>query len=186
MARKAVGKLLMAAVLAGLVLVGPGVADAGVAVKTGIYKGKTTSRRSPTRSGRSSSRSRRGRPSSPPSRASRGRTACRLPFSPWVGRPPARSWAGPELHLHPHLLRQQIRQDPRPLREPDGGAGLRDLPLPRPGPVLSRAGAGQLHRAPQVEGTARHKRAAHARPHQATIVSAPGSTEKSSSVYSPM
>lgn len=41
MARKAVGKLLIAAVLAGLVLVGPGVADAGVAVKTGKYKGKT-------------------------------------------------------------------------------------------------------------------------------------------------
>ena len=42
MARKAVGKLLIAAVLAGLVLLGPGVADAGVAVKTGLYKGKTT------------------------------------------------------------------------------------------------------------------------------------------------
>jgi len=41
MARKAVGKLLIAAVLAGLVLVGPGVADAGVAVKTGQYNGKT-------------------------------------------------------------------------------------------------------------------------------------------------
>jgi hypothetical protein len=41
MARKAVGKLLIAAVLAGLLLVGPGVADAGVAVKTGKYKGKT-------------------------------------------------------------------------------------------------------------------------------------------------
>ena len=42
MARKAVGKLLIAAVLAGLVVLGPGVADAGVAVKTGKYKGKTT------------------------------------------------------------------------------------------------------------------------------------------------
>jgi hypothetical protein len=42
MARKAVGKLLIAAVLAGLVLLGPGVADAGVPVKTGLYKGKTT------------------------------------------------------------------------------------------------------------------------------------------------
>jgi len=42
MARKAVGKLLIAAVLAGLVLLGPGVADAGVAVKSGLYKGKTT------------------------------------------------------------------------------------------------------------------------------------------------
>jgi hypothetical protein len=42
MARKAVGKLLVAAVLAGLVTMGPGVADAGVAVKTGLYKGKTT------------------------------------------------------------------------------------------------------------------------------------------------
>jgi hypothetical protein len=42
MARKAVGKLLIAAVLAGLVLIGPGVADAGVAVKTGKYQGKTT------------------------------------------------------------------------------------------------------------------------------------------------
>ncbi|HKH40881.1 MAG TPA: hypothetical protein VKA41_03410 [Solirubrobacterales bacterium] len=42
MARKAVGKLLIAAVLAGLVLLGPGVADAGVAVKNGLYKGKTT------------------------------------------------------------------------------------------------------------------------------------------------
>ena len=42
MARKAVGKLLIAAVLAGLVLLGPGVADAGIAVKTGRYKGKTT------------------------------------------------------------------------------------------------------------------------------------------------
>jgi hypothetical protein len=42
MARKAVGKLLIAAVLAGLALLGPGVADAGVAVKTGLYKGKTT------------------------------------------------------------------------------------------------------------------------------------------------
>jgi hypothetical protein len=41
MARKAVGKLLIAAVLAGLVLVGPRVADAGVAVKTGKYNGKT-------------------------------------------------------------------------------------------------------------------------------------------------
>jgi hypothetical protein len=41
MARKAVGKLLIAAMLAGLVLVGPGVADAGVAVKTGKYNGKT-------------------------------------------------------------------------------------------------------------------------------------------------
>jgi hypothetical protein len=42
MARKAVGKLLVAAVLAGLALLGPGVADAGIAVKTGLYKGKTT------------------------------------------------------------------------------------------------------------------------------------------------
>ena len=42
MGRKAVGKLLIAAVLAGLVVMGPGVADAGVAVKTGLYKGKTT------------------------------------------------------------------------------------------------------------------------------------------------
>jgi hypothetical protein len=42
MARKAVGKLLIAAVLAGLVSLGPGVADAGVTVKTGLYKGKTT------------------------------------------------------------------------------------------------------------------------------------------------
>jgi hypothetical protein len=42
MARKAVGKLLIAAVLAGLIVLGPGVADAGVAVKTGKYKGKTT------------------------------------------------------------------------------------------------------------------------------------------------
>jgi hypothetical protein len=42
MARKAVGKLLIAAVLAGLVLLGPGVADAGITVKTGLYKGKTT------------------------------------------------------------------------------------------------------------------------------------------------
>jgi hypothetical protein len=42
MARKAVGKLLIAAVLAGLALLGPGVADAGVAVKSGLYKGKTT------------------------------------------------------------------------------------------------------------------------------------------------
>lgn len=41
MARKAVGKLLIAAVLAGLVTLGPGVADAGVAVKSGAYKGKT-------------------------------------------------------------------------------------------------------------------------------------------------
>jgi hypothetical protein len=42
MARKAVGKLLIAAVLAGLAVLGPGVADAGVAVKSGLYKGKTT------------------------------------------------------------------------------------------------------------------------------------------------
>ncbi|HSD24297.1 MAG TPA: hypothetical protein VLB79_08235 [Solirubrobacterales bacterium] len=42
MARKAVGKLIIAAVLAGLVVLGPGVADAGVAVKSGLYKGKTT------------------------------------------------------------------------------------------------------------------------------------------------
>jgi hypothetical protein len=41
-ARKAVGKLLIAAALAGLVVLGPGVADAGVAVKSGLYKGKTT------------------------------------------------------------------------------------------------------------------------------------------------
>jgi hypothetical protein len=42
MARKAVGKLLIATVLAGLVLLGAGVADAGVAVNSGLYKGKTT------------------------------------------------------------------------------------------------------------------------------------------------
>jgi hypothetical protein len=42
MARKAVGKLLLAGVLAGLALLGPGVADAGVALKSGLYKGKTT------------------------------------------------------------------------------------------------------------------------------------------------
>jgi hypothetical protein len=42
MARKAVGKLLIAAVLAGFVALGPGVADAGVAVKSGKYKGSTT------------------------------------------------------------------------------------------------------------------------------------------------
>jgi hypothetical protein len=41
MARKAVGKLLIAAVLAGLVTLGPGVADAGVAIETGKYNGKT-------------------------------------------------------------------------------------------------------------------------------------------------
>jgi hypothetical protein len=41
MARKAVGKLLIAAVLASLALMGPGVADAGIAVKTGRYNGKT-------------------------------------------------------------------------------------------------------------------------------------------------
>src|SRR5262245_11206308 len=42
MGRNAVGKLVIAAVLAGLVVMGPGVADAGLAVKTGLYKGKTT------------------------------------------------------------------------------------------------------------------------------------------------
>lgn len=42
MARKAVRTLLTAAVLAGLVLLGPGAADAGVAIKTGKYKGSTT------------------------------------------------------------------------------------------------------------------------------------------------
>ena len=42
MARKAVRILLTAAVLAGLVLLGPGAAGAGVAVKTGQYKGATT------------------------------------------------------------------------------------------------------------------------------------------------
>lgn len=42
MARKAVRILLTAAVLAGLVLLGPGAADAGVAIKTGKYKGSTT------------------------------------------------------------------------------------------------------------------------------------------------
>jgi len=42
MGRNAVGKLLIAAVLAGLVVMGAGVADAGPAVKTGLYKGKTT------------------------------------------------------------------------------------------------------------------------------------------------
>lgn len=42
MARNAVGKLLLVGVLAGLVVLGPGVADAGVAVKSGLYKGKTT------------------------------------------------------------------------------------------------------------------------------------------------
>ena len=42
MARKAVRTLLTAGVLAGLVLLGPGAADAGVAIKTGKYKGSTT------------------------------------------------------------------------------------------------------------------------------------------------
>jgi len=42
MARKVVGKLLIAAMLAGLATMGPGVADAGVALKSGLYKGKTT------------------------------------------------------------------------------------------------------------------------------------------------
>lgn len=42
MARKAVGKLLIAAVLAGLVVLGPGAANAGPAIKTGKYKGKTS------------------------------------------------------------------------------------------------------------------------------------------------
>lgn len=42
MARMAVGKLLIVAGLAGLVVLGPGAADAGVPVKTGKYKGKTT------------------------------------------------------------------------------------------------------------------------------------------------
>jgi hypothetical protein len=41
MARKAVGKLLVAVVLSGLVLLGPGVADAGTPIKTGKYSGKT-------------------------------------------------------------------------------------------------------------------------------------------------
>ena len=41
MGRKAVGKLLTAAMLAGLVVLGPGVADAGVTVKSGKYNGKT-------------------------------------------------------------------------------------------------------------------------------------------------
>jgi hypothetical protein len=41
MSRKAVRTLLTAAVLAGLVILGPGAADAGVAIKTGKYKGKT-------------------------------------------------------------------------------------------------------------------------------------------------
>jgi hypothetical protein len=42
MARKAVGKLLIATVLASLALLGPGVADAGIAVRTGVYKASTT------------------------------------------------------------------------------------------------------------------------------------------------
>jgi hypothetical protein len=41
MARNAVGRLLVAAVLAGLVSLGAAVADAGVAIKTGRYNGKT-------------------------------------------------------------------------------------------------------------------------------------------------
>jgi hypothetical protein len=42
MSRKAVRILLAATVPAGLVILGPGAADAGVAIKTGSYKGKTT------------------------------------------------------------------------------------------------------------------------------------------------
>ena len=42
MSRKAVRILLIATALAGLLLVGPGAADAGMAVKTGKYKGATT------------------------------------------------------------------------------------------------------------------------------------------------
>lgn len=38
----AVGKLLIALVLAGLILIGPAAAGAGPAIKTGRYKGKTT------------------------------------------------------------------------------------------------------------------------------------------------
>jgi hypothetical protein len=40
--KKAVRRLLTAAILAGLLILGPGAADAGVAVKTGKYKGSTT------------------------------------------------------------------------------------------------------------------------------------------------
>ena len=47
--------------------------------------------------------------------------------------------AEPHLHADPHLLRQQDRQDPRPVRELERGRGLRDLPLLRAGPLLSRA-----------------------------------------------
>jgi hypothetical protein len=42
MSRKAVRILLIATALAGVLLLGPGAADAGVAVKTGKYKGSTT------------------------------------------------------------------------------------------------------------------------------------------------
>jgi hypothetical protein len=42
MSRTAVRILLTAAALAGLAILGPGAADAGVAVKTGKYKGSTT------------------------------------------------------------------------------------------------------------------------------------------------
>lgn len=41
MARKAAGKLLITAVLASLFVLGPGVADAGPAIKGGQYTGKT-------------------------------------------------------------------------------------------------------------------------------------------------
>src|SRR5690349_17613591 len=42
MSRKAVRTLLIATALASVLLLGPGAADAGVAVKTGKYKGSTT------------------------------------------------------------------------------------------------------------------------------------------------
>jgi hypothetical protein len=42
MSRNAVRTMLSATALAGLLLLGPGAADAGVAVKTGKYKGSTT------------------------------------------------------------------------------------------------------------------------------------------------
>ena len=141
--------VLSLGVLAALIVLAPGTAGAGTAIKRGTYSGKTDQDAVATGFRPAPVHGEQGE-GDPDHRADRRPRALPVDRRLHAGRDlEQEARAKPDIHHHAHLLRQQDRQDPRPVRELERNRGIRDLPLLRAGPLLE----GET----KVNFTAKHK-----------------------------
>ena len=151
MARKAVGKLLIAAVLAGLVVLGPGEADAGVPLETGKYKGKTTQAAVNSAFRTIHFTVKKGKVTLTTEPSVGFQSCVSTPVFTLGGTTVSKKLSrNRDFTFAQTFFGNKIDKIHGQFVELERGRGLRDLPLRRPGSLLRRQVAGQLHREAQV------------------------------------